>query len=146
MYFRMEAPLLDWPNFTCMSEIPFFMKHQQFRHVFLKSSAPIPPCKFSQSVKHASRIMRKDMFFFFSVRVVLSCQKASCRDIRKETEELIEVSYRYCSSIQNFTIRTTCTMRGSLIKSPQFQTRSHKGVSQETRMLKFKKKYFKLPN
>ena len=65
MYFRMEAPLLDWPNFTCMSEIPFFMKHQQFRHVFLKSSAPIPPCKFSQSVKHASRIMRKDMFFFF---------------------------------------------------------------------------------
>ena len=85
------------------------------------------------------------MFFFFSVRVVLSCQKASCREIRKETEELIEVSYRYCSCIQNFTIRT-CTMRGSLIKSSQFQIRTHKGVSHETGMLKFKKKYFKLPN
>ena len=30
--------------------------------------------------------------FFFSFRVVLSCQKASCREIRNETEDLIEVS------------------------------------------------------
>ena len=71
---------------------------------------------------------------------MLSCQKASCREIRNETEDLTEVSYRYCSFIQNFTVRTTCTMRGSLIKSSQFQTRSHKGISHETRMLKFKKK------
>ena len=111
---------------------------------FFKGSAPRPPFWFSQCVKHPYRIIRKDMFFF-SFRVVLSCQKASYREIRNETEDLIEVSYRYCSFIQNFTVRTTCTMRGSLIKSSQFQTRSHKGVSHETRMLKFmKKKDFKL--
>ena len=45
-------------------------------------------------------------------RVDFYCQEASCRKTRKETEKLIEASYRYCSSIQNFTIRTTCTMRG----------------------------------
>ena len=81
---------------------------------------------------------------FFSFRVVF--KSVSCHEIRKEREELIEVSFRYCSFIKTFTIRTTCTMRGSLIKSSQFQTRSRKGVSQETRMLEFKKKYFKLPN
>ena len=42
-YFRMDAPLLDLPNFARMrdcevfpllNQIPFFMKCQQFRHVF----------------------------------------------------------------------------------------------------------------
>ena len=145
----MDAPLLDLPNFARMrdcevfsllNQIPFFIKCQQFRHVFFfKGSAPRPPFWFSQCVKHPYRIIRKDMVFF-SFRVVLSCQKASYREIRNETEDLIEVSYRYCSCIQNFTVRTTCTMRGSLIKSSQFQTRSHKEISHETRMLKFKKK------
>ena len=78
--------------------------------------------------------------YVFSFRVVLSCQKASCREIRNETEDLILVNYRYCSFTQNLTVRTTFTMRDSLIKSSQFQTRSDKGISHETRMLKFKKK------
>ena len=39
--------------------------------------------------------------FFFSFRVDFYCQEASCRKTRKETEKLIEASYRYCSSIQN---------------------------------------------
>ena len=95
---------------------------------------------FIQSMCQACKQNNQERYVFFSFRVVLSCQKASCREIRNETEDLIEVSYRYCSFIQNFTVRTTCTMRGSLIKSSQFQTRSHKGISHETRMLKFKKK------
>ena len=81
-YFRMDAPLLDLPNFARMldcevfsllNQIPFFMKCQQFRHVFFfKGSAPIPPSSFSQCVKHTNRIIRKDMFFFLPCCVVLS--------------------------------------------------------------------------
>ena len=96
-----------------------------------------------QFMRQACKRIINKVFFFPSV---LFFKSVSCHEIRKEREELIEVSFRYCSFIKTFTIRTTCTMRGSLIKSSQFQTRSRKGVSQETRILEFKKKYFKLPN
>ena len=88
------------------------------------------------------RIIKK---VFFSFHVVFYCQEVMSRN-KKGKRGVIEVSYRYCSFIQTLTIRTTSTMRGSLFKSSQFQTRSRKGVSHETRMLKFKKKCFKLPN
>ena len=148
-YFRMDAPLLDLPNFARMrdckvfsllNQIPFFIKCQQFRHVFCFQGLGAKTSFLIQSMCQASIQNNQERYVFFSFRVVLSCQKASYREIRNETEDLIEVSYRYCSCIQNFTVRTTCTMRGSLIKSSQFQTRSHKGVSHETRMLKFMKK------
>ena len=81
MYFRMEAPLLDWPNFTRMSEIPLCYAHTSF---LIQSM--LQACKQST---------RERYVFFFSFRVVLSCQKASCREIRNEREESIEVSYIY---------------------------------------------------
>ena len=66
---------------------------------FIKSFAPRPPLLFCPCVKHAKKNNLER--FFFSFRVDFYCQEASCRKIRKETEKLIEASYRYCSSIRN---------------------------------------------
>ena len=99
-YFRMDAPLLDLPNFARMrdcevfpllSQIPFFMKCQQFRHFFF-SKARRPYLLLIQSMCQAYKQNNQERYVFFSFRVVLSRQKVSCREIRNETEDLIEVS------------------------------------------------------
>ena len=100
-YFRMDAPLLDLLNFARMrdcevfsllNQIPFFMKCQQFRYVFFFQGLGAHTSFFIQSMCQAYKQNNQERYVFFSFRVVLSCQKASCREIRNETEDLIEVS------------------------------------------------------